>query len=77
MVEPTLTFEDFWSWDRNDCIVCASTPGTDTFTEGGGGRGGGKTGLVPGHAYTVLQARCIRKGRFQGAQVMTPSSRPA
>ena len=70
MVEPALTFEDFWTWDRNDCIVCASTPGTDTFTEGGGGRGGGATGLVPGHAYTVLQARSIRKGRFQGAQVM-------
>jgi hypothetical protein len=60
MADPDLHFDDLWSWDRNDCIMCASTPGTDTFTEGGGGRGGNKTGLVPGHAYTVVQARPLR-----------------
>ena len=70
LADPALTFDDVWAWDRNDCILCASTPGTDTFTEGGGGRGGGKTGLVPGHAYTVVQARMIRSGRYKGTQVL-------
>ena len=31
--DPTFSFDDLWSWDRNGCIVCASTPGVDTFTE--------------------------------------------
>ena len=70
LANPALTFEDMWAWDRNGCIVCASTPGTDTFTEGGGGRGGGQSGLVPGHAYTVLQARRIKFGAYKGASVL-------
>ena len=67
---PALTFEDLWCWDCNDALICASTPGTDTFTEGGGARGGGATGLVPGHAYTVVQCRRLRKnGRYKGSSV--------
>jgi hypothetical protein len=65
-----VTFDDIWSWDRNDCILCASTPGVDTLTEGGKSSAG-EHGLVPGHAYTVVQARRIqRDGPHKGAEVL-------
>ena len=66
--ETQVSFDDFWSWDRNSCVVCASTPGLDTFTEGGGATEA--HGLVPGHAYTVVQARRIGRGKYAGAEVL-------
>ena len=66
--EYDVSFDDMWSWDRNSCVVCASTPGTDTFTEGGGPSQA--HGLVPGHAYTVIQVRRIKNGPYRGSRVL-------
>lgn len=68
--EEDVSFDDVHSWDRNDCIICASTPGTDTMTETGGKPGANQSGLVPGHAYTVVQARRIKVGKYAGAEVV-------
>lgn len=54
-----VTFADFLAWDRCDCLVCASTPGVDELTEAGRPGSTKGSGLVPGHAYTVVQARRI------------------
>ena len=35
-----------------------------------GGRGSNESGLVPGHAYTVLQVRQLREGAYKGSRVM-------
>ena len=49
--------------------MCASTPGVDTLTESSrpAARAGG---LVPGHAYTVIQARKLHRGPYAGAEVL-------
>jgi calpain-15 len=41
--------------DEEGALISASTPGKDKFTEGGGPDA--KGGLVPGHAYTVIQVK--------------------
>ena len=58
--ESEVSFDDLWSWDRNSCVVCADSS-TDSYVDGG---------LVPGHAYTVLQVRQIQQGYYRGAQVL-------
>jgi calpain-15 len=54
----TETFDEIWEdilvSDKEGAIMCASTPGEDHFTETGGPSE--KTGLVPGHGYSVIQA---------------------
>jgi calpain-15 len=47
---PLLKFED-----ENGSLISASTPGEDRWTEVGGPKKQG--GLVPGHAYTVIQVK--------------------
>eukprot|EP00753_Platysulcus_tardus_P013431 PLAT3679.10.p1 GENE.PLAT3679.10~~PLAT3679.10.p1 ORF type:complete len:805 (+),score=398.15 PLAT3679.10:58-2472(+) len=50
--------------DANGYLISASTPGEDIYTEGGGAPGddGPDSGLVPGHAYTVLQVKETSRG---------------
>ena len=62
-----VDFDELLAWDRNGCLIAASTPGVDAHTEGGSREG---RGLVPGHAYTVVQARVIQRGRYKGANVL-------
>ena len=65
-----ISFEDILCWDRNDCLICAGTPGEDTVSESGV-RPKNDSGLVAGHAYTILQARRItKKGPYQGAEIL-------
>jgi len=45
-----ITFADSRGW-----IMCAGTSGVDKFTEGGGPDQ--NTGIVPGHAYSVIAAK--------------------
>ena len=61
------SFSDFLTWDRNDCLMSASTPGVDQQTECGS-RGG--SGLVPGHAYTVIRAHVVQMGRYKGSEIL-------
>ena len=59
--------------DKNGHIMCAGTPGVDIWTEGEGPNK--ETGIVPGHAYSVIAAKeykgvrllCIRNpwGQFE------------
>lgn len=51
------------SIDEEGALISASTPGKDKFTEGGGPNTQG--GLVPGHAYTVIQLK-----EFNGHQLL-------
>ena len=51
-------------------LVCASTPGVDEMSEGQRPMGVDAMGLVPGHAYTIVQARVIERGPYRGAQVL-------
>jgi len=39
-------------FDKKNCLMSASTPGEDMWTETGGPSQEG--GLVPGHAYSVI-----------------------
>jgi len=66
-----VTFDDFLCWDRSNFLVTGSTPGTDTLTEGGGGRPSTRqAGLVPGHAYSIIAAVRVQRGRYGGAEVL-------
>jgi len=40
-------------YDEEGALISASTPGEDRWTEAGGADQA--SGLVPGHAYTVIQ----------------------
>jgi hypothetical protein len=64
-----LTFDDLLAWDINNCLICASSPGVDEMSEGHRPTGA-STGLVPGHAYTVVQARIIQHGKYAGSRVL-------
>jgi hypothetical protein len=46
--------------DRNGYILTASTPGEDHFSTGAGGRP--ESGLVPGHAYSLIAAKELSNG---------------
>lgn len=48
--------------DDEGYILCASTPGTDEFTEKGGPSS--ESGLVPGHGYSVIAAREYKEQRL-------------
>ena len=55
-----VPFADLKRYDESSYVICASTPGVDTLTEGGGGpKGDDEGGLVPGHAYSLISAREI------------------
>eukprot|EP00614_Pseudopedinella_elastica_P017189 CAMPEP_0172646344 /NCGR_PEP_ID=MMETSP1068-20121228/240191_1 /TAXON_ID=35684 /ORGANISM="Pseudopedinella elastica, Strain CCMP716" /LENGTH=866 /DNA_ID=CAMNT_0013460601 /DNA_START=1 /DNA_END=2601 /DNA_ORIENTATION=- len=53
-----ILFDELAKLDAAGALLCATTPGVDTLTKGGGGGAGApSTGLVPGHAYTLLTAK--------------------
>ena len=43
-------------WDDRQFLITASTPGEDKWSEDGGGGPAAGPGLVPGHAYSVINA---------------------
>ena len=53
-VEDGRFFAKVVEWDQRGLLMCCSTPGEDKFSEKQ--RPGGAGGLVPGHAYTLLNA---------------------
>ena len=58
LVKSGALFDQLVFADQNKCLACASTPGEDRFTEGKGEqRRAPASGLIPGHAYTLLAAR--------------------
>mmetsp|Transcript_23375 Transcript_23375/g.64260 ORF Transcript_23375/g.64260 Transcript_23375/m.64260 type:complete len:740 (+) Transcript_23375:2140-4359(+) len=59
--EKPVTFADLQRYDRNNFVVCCSTPGQDQMTEGGR-PGDQEGGLVPGHAYSLISARKLHSG---------------
>ena len=68
--EAPVEFGELLFWERNNCLICCSTAGVDTVTEGGifaRSRGGG---LVPGHAYTVISAVQLSRGPYKGEQLL-------
>ena len=64
-VAATIANGSLWEYivdcDRRNYILSCSTGGVDKMTESGN-RGGTATGLVPGHAYTLLTARTASNG---------------
>lgn len=58
--------DNFWNTlvqaDNAGWIMCAGTPGVDTFTEGGGPDK--EAGIVPGHAYSIIAAKQYRNTRL-------------
>ncbi|KAH8057053.1 protease-like protein [Aureococcus anophagefferens] len=75
MVKDGTLFDKLVFADKNKAVACASTPGEDRFTEGKGDTKIPKSGLVPGHAYSLIAAReidgqklvCLRNpwGKFE------------
>eukprot|EP00597_Dinobryon_sp_UTEXLB2267_P012206 CAMPEP_0170120186 /NCGR_PEP_ID=MMETSP0020_2-20130122/14966_1 /TAXON_ID=98059 /ORGANISM="Dinobryon sp., Strain UTEXLB2267" /LENGTH=889 /DNA_ID=CAMNT_0010349949 /DNA_START=12 /DNA_END=2681 /DNA_ORIENTATION=- len=65
-VKEKIANGSFWSmllsYDAINYIVSASTPGEDVWTETGTKPGKDSTGLVAGHAYTLLMVRQSSKG---------------
>jgi hypothetical protein len=53
-------WETLLKYDASNYIMTLSTPGVDTFTEGGG-KPGGAEGLIPGHAYTLIGVHEVQK----------------
>ena len=49
-------WEELHEWDQLGYFMSASTPGEDTWTEGGGKPTGGP-GLVSGHAYSIIAVK--------------------
>jgi len=72
-VDGLITFNKLFDYDQHRYIMCAGSPGRDDMTKSQGPRP--KGGIVPGHAYTVLEAKeaagaqlvCLRNpwGRFE------------
>jgi hypothetical protein len=63
-VQRMIDSGELWSqllvFDQQEFIMCASTPGEDTFTEGGMKMPKEcSTGLVAGHAYSLISARQV------------------
>ena len=67
--EEACTFEELLRYDRNQFLVCCSTPGQDQMTEGDR-PSDAAAGLVPGHAYTLISARRLESGAHSGAQLL-------
>mmetsp|Transcript_5084 Transcript_5084/g.14399 ORF Transcript_5084/g.14399 Transcript_5084/m.14399 type:complete len:841 (-) Transcript_5084:62-2584(-) len=55
-------WDSLLQWDLQGYIMSASTPGEDTFTETGTRPPKDGTGLVQGHAYTLLEAKQTSQG---------------
>ena len=55
MIERGDLFRQMLQWDDNGYLLSASTSGEDRWTEAGGPDREG--GLVPGHAYSVIQVK--------------------
>lgn len=49
-------------FDKQNFIMSASTPGEDVYTETGKRPGKNGTGLVAGHAYTLISVRSTSRG---------------
>ena len=64
-----MTFEDLARYDRHQYLITCSTPGQDTLSEGDSRQG---SGLVPGHAYTLIGAATLPPGcgAYAGAQLL-------
>jgi len=65
-VQPLIASGQLWrdlvGYDQQNYIMSASTPGEDCFTETGNRPGKDGSGLVAGHAYTLISARQSVKG---------------
>jgi len=65
-VQPRVKSGQLWAdlmqFDQQNYIMSASTPGEDTFTETGARPGKDGTGLVAGHAYTLITVKQSKKG---------------
>jgi calpain-15 len=53
--EANEIFEKMLEYDEEGYMISASTPGKDKLTTGGGKKP--KAGLVPGHAYSIIQVK--------------------
>ena len=67
--EEPCTFEELLKYDRNQFLICCSTPGHDQMTEGSR-PGESVGGLVPGHAYTLIAAKRLESGAHAGAELL-------
>jgi len=52
MIKNQTFFEMLQNFDMKDCLMSASTPGEDLWTEAGGATEEG--GLISGHAYSII-----------------------
>jgi calpain-15 len=53
-------WEDIKSFEDEGYLMNLSTPGEDRWSEQGYVEEGDASGLLPGHAYTVIQVREIK-----------------
>ena len=63
------TFDELLRHDANRFLICCSTPGQDTISEGAR-PASAAGGLVPGHAYTLIEVRRLQRGRYRGAELL-------
>ena len=70
--EDDVSFADIQRFDRLQCLITCSTPGQDTISEDGDGRlAAAGSGLVPGHAYTLIGTAVLPEGtRYAGARLL-------
>ena len=69
MINNGSFFRMIRDFDKQGYLMSASTPGEDLWTETGGPAEEG--GLVPGHAYSVIQAIQTKEG-VQLLQIRNP-----
>eukprot|EP01034_Spumella_vulgaris_P035448 gene35448-43707_t len=61
-IESGQLWTDLLNYDLESYIMSASTPGEDVYTETGARPGRNGTGLVAGHAYTLISVKEIKSG---------------
>ena len=55
-MQPSAFFDQLCQWDEEECVIAASTSGKDEGTSTA------QSGLVQGHAYSVIECKKIEDG---------------
>lgn len=66
-MQPTAFFDQLCEWDEQECVIAASTSGKDEGTSTA------QSGLVQGHAYSVIECKKIEDGHTYAKRPTAPS----